>query len=72
MKRTLAGFIVGAVLSGTAVGLPIAWRSESPYRAIVRCEHMAEDSAGHLRLIDYGRNADGTLRLIYRCRTSGY
>jgi hypothetical protein len=74
MRKAIAGFIVGAMLTlgGSALALTTAWRSESPYRAVVRCPNMAEDSAGHLKLVEYDRLADGTLKLVYRCRTSGY
>jgi hypothetical protein len=75
MKRTIAGLAVGLVLGGAVSAQAISgvpWRSESPYVAVVRCNNMAEDSMGHLRLIDFERKADGTLRLVYACKRYGY
>lgn len=69
MKRAIVGFIIGVVVSGTAFATAF-WSADTPFNARIRCKHMSEDSAAHVRLIAYDPIGDGTLRLVYRCRRS--
>lgn len=37
--------------------------------AVVKCGYdITEDTATHIRLVDYTRTADGQVVLVYRCR----
>ena len=55
-----------------AVGSASSRQSGSSWPATVRCGAMAEDSAGHVRLVVFDRRADGSVRLVYRCERGGY
>jgi len=65
----VVGVIVGATLT-TAVGA-IAGPRDLPnaHPAIVLCKNLAEDTAGHVRLVDYGPDGHP---LVYRCMHTGY
>lgn len=66
----VAGVIVGATLT-TAVGAIANPPTDRPneHPAIVLCKNLAEDSAGSVRLVDYGHDGNP---LVYRCMHTGY
>lgn len=37
------------------------------YHAILRCEGLAEDSAAHVKLVEYGNGS-----IVYQCLKNGY
>ena len=65
--RSIIAFVLGALLTVGTYALAFTWSDDTPYTARIRCRHVAEDVMGKLRLIEYDRNPDGTLRLVYRC-----
>jgi hypothetical protein len=70
----VAGVVVGVVLtSGLTSALASDHNVKRPraHDAIVLCAHMAEDSAAHVRLVDYGQTPEG-FSLVYRCERTGY
>ena len=66
MRKFIAGAIVGAALVGG-----VASATPHGYHATVRCPNLAEDSAAHVRLVEYTPTEDG-VTLIYRCQRTGY
>jgi hypothetical protein len=69
----VVGVVVGVVLTS---GLTSALAQDPPkrphaYDAILLCPKLAEDSAGHVRLVDYGQTPEG-FALVYRCQRHGY
>lgn len=48
-----------------------AQRTPRAHDAILLCAHLAEDSAAHVRLVEYEHTPEG-LVLVYRCQRNGY
>jgi hypothetical protein len=46
--------------------------SAHTYAATLRCAHIAEDSAAHVRLARYDVAPDGTRTIVYVCERHGY
>jgi hypothetical protein len=66
------GFALGAIvmLMTLAVsGVDLSTPQDGMHRAKVFCPNIAEDSAAHVTLVDYG-HAGSTL--VYQCERSGY
>ena len=63
------GVVVGVSLSTGFSALASPNRNPKAHDAIVLCNHLAEDSATHVRLVDYGHDGNP---LVYRCERNGY
>jgi len=66
----VVGVVVGVSLS-TGISALAGDRNPRAHDAIVLCAHLAEDSAAHVRLVDYGATPEG-FSLVYRCERHGY
>lgn len=53
-------------------GYALASDTRAPIRATVRCNSTAEDTLGHVRMVVFDRNDDGSVRVVYRCMHTGY
>ena len=51
---------------------PARFGSSARYPAVLRCAHIAEDSAEHVRLVRYDVAPDGTRTIVYVCERHGY
>jgi hypothetical protein len=66
----VAGVVVGVALTSGATALANGSADRpNAHDAVVICAHLAEDSAAHVRLIDYGHDGNP---LTYRCEKNGY
>ena len=65
-------YIIAVTLSLAFIASANAQRTPTRYAATLRCAHIAEDSAAHVRLVEYTPHADGTITLVYRCERYGY
>jgi len=70
-KAALALALVAGVI-GYGAGAASSSTEQTRWPATVRCAGLAEDSAGHVRLVVFDRRADGSVRLVYRCESGGY
>jgi integral membrane sensor domain MASE1 len=78
----VVGYGLGVGVVGEGVGPALAREGiragvfgdvgSSSWPATVRCAGLAEDSAAHVRLVVFDRQADGSVRLVYRCERGGY
>ncbi len=57
-------------LAGSAHATP--HRGGGRYLAVIRCHGMAEDTAAHVRLVEYHVGPSGIPYIVYRCKTHGY
>jgi len=68
-----------ALLWGALLALVVVWnagahdrqRPGRAYDAIVKCAHMAEDTAAHVRLVRYDHTPEGIV-IVYVCEREGY
>ena len=74
LRRTGALLVAVALVAiyGLSAKAVPAVRTPHRYSATVLCHGMAEDTAGHVRLVDYSVGPDGTPRIVYRCKHTGY
>jgi hypothetical protein len=63
LLATFAALFVLGVWSGRA---DVSARS-THYPAVLICPRLAEDSAAHVKLVEYGSG-----RIVYRCQREGY
>jgi hypothetical protein len=74
LKRTVGLVLAGSVLVGIGAVSQAQADTRRPhaYDAIVLCNPgIAEDSAGHVRLVQYEHAPEG-LVIVYRCKKNGY
>lgn len=72
MTATKLGFV--ALVWALCATLALVWNAGAhtrphTYNATLLCAHIAEDSAAHVRLIDYAHEGE---TLVYRCMRNGY
>lgn len=72
MRRTLVAGVVALAFIG---GMAHASTQDGPtprYPATLKCRNLAEDSAAHVKLVKYEPRQDGSVTIVYKCRTRGY
>ena len=66
----VVGVVVGVTLSAGVSAIAHGFDPRpNAHPAIVLCKGLAEDSAAHVRLVDYGHDGNP---LVYRCMHTGY
>jgi hypothetical protein len=72
--RRLAVCVVLALLALTPLLVALAFSAHATptYHATLRCAHIAEDSAAHVRLVTYAPHANGSVHIVYACKRHGY
>jgi len=71
--KLMLGIALAYIVAVTLLCAFVAVAHERPraHDAIVLCAHLAEDSAAHVRLVEYEHTPEG-LALVYRCERTGY
>jgi hypothetical protein len=71
MRRTLGIVLASSLLVGIGAVAQASPKPSHAYDAILLCPKLAEDSAAHVRLVQY-ENAPEGLVIVYRCKKYGY
>jgi hypothetical protein len=71
MKRTLGIVLASSLLVGIGAVSQAQAKRPHAYDAILLCPKLAEDSAAHVRLVQYGHAPEGMV-IVYRCLKGGY
>jgi hypothetical protein len=67
MKRALGIVLASSLLVGIGAVSQAQAKRPHAYDAILLCPKLAEDSAAHVRLVQY-ENAPEGLVVVYKCR----
>lgn len=71
MRRLIVQSLALLLCGGVSASVALARREARPYAnmygAVVLCDGMAEDTAAHVRLVEYGNG-----QIIYRCVKGGW
>jgi hypothetical protein len=71
MKRTLGIVLASSLLIGIGAVSQAQAKRPHAYDAILLCPKLAEDSAAHVRLVQYENAPEGRV-IVYRCMREGY